>query len=91
MFMAVGGERFVFKCVSARLRRGFTGCKTAMTSYLLAISLTAMSFLVFFSSQAITLLFLRPTNLEYDSSGMCVHLGVMFRQWQSPTAAQTYS
>lgn len=44
MFVSVGGERHVFKCLSVGLRKEFTGCKTTMTSCLPVTSLIAFYF-----------------------------------------------
>lgn len=48
VFVVGGGERYAFKCMSARLRKGFTAYKTAMTFWLPVPNLKAFSFLLFF-------------------------------------------
>lgn len=57
MFVAGGDERYAFKCMSVGLRKGFTGCKNAMTSRLPVTNLIALSFSgLFFLSNDHTLL-----------------------------------
>lgn len=40
----VGCEKYAFRCLSAGLRKRFTGCKTAVTSSLPVTGLNAFSF-----------------------------------------------
>lgn len=56
MFVAGGDERYAFKCMSVGLRKGFTGCKNAMTSCLPVTNLIASFFGLFFLSNDHTLL-----------------------------------
>lgn len=58
MFVAGGDERYAFKCMSVGLRKGFTGCKNAMTSFFPVTSLINSSFFgLFFLPHGHTLLF----------------------------------
>lgn len=72
----VGAERYAFKCLSAGLRKRFTGCKTAVTSSLPVTGLNAFSFFVLFSlAHAHTLLFLAYKKLSLigvEQSTVCL-------------------
>lgn len=73
----VGCEKYAFRCLSAGLRKRFTGCKTAVTSSLPVTGLNAFSFffVLFSLSHAHTLLFLvykKPSLIGVEQSTACL-------------------
>lgn len=77
MCVFVGCEKYAFRCLSAGLRKRFTGCKTAVTSSLPVTGLNAFSFffVLFSLSHAHTLLFLvykKPSLIGVEQSTACL-------------------